>query len=130
MGSDDGEYEDNDGQSEVSEEEEDNETGENNKYVLEPGADDQDLSAEWGAQRPVEKDFLSPQPSTITITPGNSQTSGVRASYEEWKTPAAIRVSQNRTPAFLSRLPAALIPLATPVLTQTHADPTMREFDH
>jgi len=130
INSDDGEYEDNDGQSEVSEEEEDNENGENDEDVLEPGADDEDLSADWGAQRPVENEFLSSQPSIITITPGHSQTSGGRASYQERRTLAPIRVSQNRTPAFLSRLPAALNPLATPVLTQTQSDPTMREFDN
>src|ERR1700759_3751056 len=124
MDSDDGEYEDNDGQSEVSEEEEDDED------VLEPGADDEDLSADWGAQRPVENEFLSSQPSIITITPGHTQTSGGRVSYQERRTPAPIRVSQNRTPAFLPRLPAALNPLATPVLTQTQSDPTMREFDN
>ena len=117
MDSDDGEYENNDGQSEVSEEEEDNENGENDEDILEPGADDKDLSADWGARRPVENEFLSSQPLIITVTPGNSQTSGGRASYRERRTPAPIRVSQNRTPAFLSRLPAA--PLATPVLTQT-----------
>ena len=130
MDSDDGEYEDNDGQSEVSEEEEDNENGENDEDVLEPGADDVNLSAEWGAQRPVKNEFLSSQPSIITITPGNSQTSGRRASYQERRTSAPIRVSQNRTPAFLSRLPAALNPLAKLVLTQTQSDPTMREFDN
>ena len=119
MDSDDGEYEDNDGQSEVSEEEEDNENGENDEDVLEPGADNEDLSADWGAQRPVENEFLSLQPSIITITPGNSKTSGGRTSYQERRTPALIRVSQNRTPAFLARLPAALNPLATPVLTQS-----------
>ena len=127
MDSDDGEYEDNDGQSEVSEEEEDNENGENDEDVLELGTDDEDLSADWGAQRPFENEFLSSQPSIITITPGNSQTSGGRASYQERRTPAPIRVSQNRTPAFLSRLPAA--PPPTPVLTQTQSDPTMGEFD-
>jgi len=78
MDSDDGEYEDNDGQSEVSEEEEDNENDENDEDVLEPGADDEDLSADWGAQRPVENEFLSSQPSIITITPRHSQTSGGR----------------------------------------------------
>ena len=128
--SDDGEYEDNNGQSEVSEEEEDNENGENDEDVLEPGADDVNLSAEWGAQRPVENEFLSSQPSIITITPGNSQTSGGRASYQERRTPAPIRLSQNHPPAFLSQLPAALNPLAKPVLTQTQSDPTMREFDN
>jgi len=130
MDSDDGEYEDNDDQSELSEEEEDNENGENDEDVLEPGADDEDLSTDWGAQRPVENEFPSSQPSIITITPGHSQTSGGRASYQERRTLAPIRVSQNRTPAFLSRLPAALNPLAIPVLTQTQSDPTMREFDN
>ena len=90
MDSDDGEYEDNDGQSEVSEEEEDNENSENDEDVLEPGADDEDLSADWGARRPVENEFLSSQPLIITITPGNSQTSGGRASYQERRTPAPI----------------------------------------
>jgi len=127
--SDDGEYEDNDGQSEVSEEEEDNENRLNDEDVLEPGADNEDLSADWGAQRPVENELLSSQPSIIRITPGHGQTSGGRASFQERRTHAPIRVSQNGTPAFLSRLPAALNLLATPVLTQTQSDPTMREFD-
>ena len=48
MDSDDGEYEDNDGQREVSEEEEDKGNGENDKDVLEPGVDDENLSADWG----------------------------------------------------------------------------------
>ena len=126
MASDDGEYEDNDDQSEVSEEEE---NGEDDEDVLEPGADDEDLSADWGAQRPVENEFPSSQPLIITITPRHTQTSGGKASYHERRTPAPIRVSQNSTPAFLSWLPTALNPLATPVLTQTQSDPTMREFD-
>ena len=130
MDSDDREYEDNDGQSEVSEEEKDNENDENDEDVLEPGADDEDLSADWGAQRPVENEFLSSQPSIITIRPGHSQTSDGRPSYQVRRTPVPIRVSQNRTPAFLSRLPAALNPLPTPVLTQTQWDLTMREFDN
>ena len=129
MASDDGEYEDNDGQSEVSEEEENGENDKDDENVLEPGADDEDLSADWGAQRPVENEFFSSQPSIITITPGHTRTSGGRVSYHEWRTPAPIRVSQHRTPAFLSRLPAALNPLAIPVLTQTQSNPTMREFD-
>ena len=128
MDSDDGEYEDNDGRSEVSEEEEDIENGENDKNVLELGADHEDLSADWGAQRLVENEFLSSQPSIITITHGHSQTSGRRASYQERRTLAPIRVCQHRTPAFLHRLPAALNPLGTPVLNQTRSDPTMREF--
>jgi len=126
MDSDDGEYEDHDGHSEVSEDEVDNENGKSDEDVLEPEADDEDLSADWGAQRPVENEFLSSQPSIITIPPGHSQTSGGRASYQERRTHAPIRVSQNCMPAFHSRLPAALNPLATPVLTQTQSDPTIR----
>ena len=72
MASDDGKYEDNDNQSEVSEEEETGENGANDEDVLEPGADDEDLSADWGVQRPVENEFLSSQPSIITITPGHT----------------------------------------------------------
>ena len=58
------------------------------------------------------------------------QTSGGRVSYQERRTPAPIRVSQNRTPAFLSQLPGALNSLATQVLTQTQSDPKMRESDN
>ena len=90
MASDNGEYDDNDGQSEVSEEEGNGENGEDDENVLEPGADDEDLSADWGAQRPVENEFLSSQPSIITITPGHTQTSGGRVSYHERRTPAPI----------------------------------------
>ena len=54
MASDDGEYEDNDDQSEVREEEENGENGEDDENILEPGAEDEDLSAAWGTQRPVE----------------------------------------------------------------------------
>ena len=39
-------------------------------------------------------------------------------------------MSQNRSSAFLSLLPAALNLLATPVITQTQSDPTMRESDN
>ena len=130
MASHNGEYEDNDGQSEVSEEEANGGNGEDDEDVLEPGADDEDLLADWGAQRPVKNKFLSSQRSIITITPGHTQTSAGRVSYQEQRTPAPIRVSRNRTPAFLRRLPSALNPLATPVLTQTKSDPAMREFDN
>ena len=125
MATDDGEYENNNGQREVSEEEE---NGEDDEDILEPGADDENLSADWGAQRPVENEFLSSRPSIITITSGHTQPSGGRVGYHERRTLAPIPVSQNRTPLFLSRLPAPLNPLATPVLTQTQSDPTMREF--
>ena len=114
----------------MSEEEEDNENGENHQDVLEPAVDDEDRSVDWEAQRPVENVFLSSQPSIITITPGHSQTSGGRASYQEQRTSAPIQLSQNRTTAFLSRFPATLNLLATPVLTQTQSDSTMREFDN
>ena len=77
LASDDGEYEDNDDQSEMSEEEENGENSVDDEDVLEPGADDEDLSADWGAQRLVENDFLSSQPSIITITPGHTQTSEI-----------------------------------------------------
>ena len=66
MASDDGEYEDNDGQSEVSEEEENGENDEddeNDENVVEMGADDEDLSAHWGAQRSIGNEFLSFKPS-------------------------------------------------------------------
>ena len=95
MASDDGEYEDNDDQSEVSEEVENGENGEDDEDVLEPGANDENLSADWEAQRPVENEFLSSQPSIITITPGHTQTSGGRVSYHERRTPAPIRISKN-----------------------------------
>ena len=127
--SDDREYKDNDGQSEVSEEEKNSENGEDDEDVLEPGADDENLSTDWEAQRLVKNEFLSSQPSIITITSRHTQTSGGRVSSQEQRTPAPIRVSQNHTPAFLSWLPAALNLLATPVLTQTQSDPIMRESD-
>ena len=38
----------------MSEEEENGENNEDDKDILKPGADDEDLSADWGAQRPVE----------------------------------------------------------------------------
>ena len=103
MDSDDGEYEDNYGQSEVSEEKEAKENGENDEDVSEPGADDEYPSAYYGEQRAVEDEFLSSQPSIITITPRNSQTPGWRASYQQQRTPVPTQVNQNCTPAFLSR---------------------------
>ena len=59
MYSDDGEYEYNDGQSEVSEEAEDNENGEKDENVLEAGVDDENLSADWGAQDQSRMSFLA-----------------------------------------------------------------------
>ena len=116
MDSYDGAYEDNDGQSKVSEEEE---NGENDEDVVELGADDEDLSAHLGAQRPIGNEFLSSQPSILTITPGYTQASTRRISYPEMRTPTPIQASQNcYTRAILSRLPAVVNTLATPVLTQ------------
>ena len=133
MDSDNGEYEDNDDQSEVSEEEENGKNDEDYKDdedVVELRADDEDLSADWEVQRPVVNEFLSSQPSIITITPGHIPTCGGRTSYYKRRTPAPIRVSQNRTPAFFSRLPTVWNPLATQVSTQTQLDSTMGEFDN
>ena len=127
--SDDGKYKDNNGQSHVSEDEENGKNVEDDENVLEPGADDEDLSADSRSQRPVKNEFLSSQPSIITVTLAHTQTSDRRVSYQERRTPSLIRVSQNRMPAICPRLPAALNPLVTPVLTQTQSDPTMREFD-
>jgi len=59
MDSDDGEYYDSDGQSEVSEQDEDNANGENDEDVLEPGADDEDLSADWGHRDQSRMSFLA-----------------------------------------------------------------------
>ena len=39
-------------------------------------------------------------------------------------------MSQNLTPTFLSQLPAALNPLATPVLTNTQSNSRTEEFDN
>ena len=110
---------------------EEEENGENDEDVVEMGADVEDLSAHWGAQRPIGNEFLSSQPSILTITPRHTQASSRRISYLEWRTPPPIQASQNRdTPAILSRLPAAVNTLATPVLTQRQPDPTTRELDN
>ena len=54
----------------MSEEEDNGENGADHKNVLEPGGDDVDRSADWGAKRPVENELLSSQPSIITSRPG------------------------------------------------------------
>ena len=69
MDSDDREHEDNDGQSQVSQKEEDNENGENDENVFHPVVENENYSADWGAQRPVENELLSSQTSIITVTP-------------------------------------------------------------
>jgi len=123
LDSNDGEYEGNDGQSEESEEsEEENE--------LSQHGDDTDHQSDWGAQRPIGREFLSSQRSILTITPGNSQNSSRRSSYPGRRTPARVRVSQNGyTSAILSRSPGVLNLLATPAITPSHPDPTMLELD-
>lgn len=119
----DGEYEGNDSQSEESQEsQEENELGQH--------GDDEDLSADWGAQRPIGHEFLNSQPSILTITPGNTQSSSRSISYPGRRAPAIVRVSQNRsTSAVLSRSPAVLNPLATPAITPSHSGATTPELD-
>ena len=88
------------------------------------------MSAYWGVQRLSRNEFLNSHLSILTITPVQTQTSGRSIGYMEGRTPAPIRVSQNRyTPAILSRLPAPLNSLAIPVLTPSQSDQTMRELD-
>ena len=134
MDSDEGEYEDNDGKSEVSEEEgksENDEDDENYQDVVELRADDDDLSTHWGAQGPMGNEFLSFQSSILTIRPGHTQASTRRISYPKRRTPAPIQASQNYyIPAILSSFPAAVNTLTTPVLTQGQPEPRMRELDN
>jgi len=119
LDSNDGEYEGNDGQSEESEE---NELGQH--------GDDMDHPSAWGAQRPIGREFLSSQGSILTITPGNTQNSSRRISYPGRRTSAQVRVSQNCcTSAIPSRSPTDFNPLAMPVITPSHPDPTVRELD-
>ena len=122
MASENGEYQYNDGQRDVSEDEENSENDEedeDDEDGVEMGVEDEDLSARWGAQRSIGNEFLSSQPSILTITPGPTQASSRSISYPERRTPTPIQASQNcDTPAILSRLPAAINTFATPVLTQ------------
>jgi len=135
--SNDGEYEGNDGQSEESEEseqeseesEQESEESEQENELSQHG-DDTDHQSAWGAQRPIGHEFLSSQPSILTITPGNTQSSSRRISYPGRRTPAPVRVSQNcYTSAIPSRSPTVLNLLATPAITPSHPDPTMLELD-
>jgi len=122
LDSNDGEYERNDGQSEESEESEENELGQH--------GDDMDHTSAWGGQRPIVREFLRSQRSILTITPGNTQNSSRRISYPGWRTSAQVRVSQNGcTSAIPSRSPTDSYPLAMPVITPSHPDPTVRELD-
>jgi len=118
----DGEYEGNDGQSEESEESEENELGQH--------GDDMDHPSAWGAQRPIGREFLSSQRAILTISPGNTQNSCRRISYPGQRMSAQVRVSQNGcTSAILSGSPTDFNPLAMPVITPSHSDPTVRELD-
>jgi len=122
LDSNDGEYEGNDGQSEESEESEENELGQDE--------DDMDHPSAWGAQRPIAREFLSSQRAILTITPGNTQNSSRRISYPGQRTSAQVRVSQNGcTSAIPSSSPTDFNPLAMPVITPSHPDPTVRELD-
>jgi len=119
LDSNDGEYEGNDGQSKESEE---NKLGQH--------GDDMDHPSAWGAQRPIGREFLSSQRSILTITPGNTQNSRRRISYPGRRTSAQVRVSQNGcTSAIPSCSPTDFNPLAMPVITPSHPDPTVRELD-
>jgi len=118
----DGDYVGNDGQSEESEESEENELGQHR--------DDMDHPSAWGAQRPIGHEFLSSQRSILTITPGNTQNSSRRISYPGRRMSAQVRVSQNGcTSAIPSRSPTDYNPLAMPVITPSHQDPTVRGLD-
>jgi len=122
LDSNDGESEGNNGQSEESEESGENELGQH--------GDDMDHPSAWGAQRPIGHEFLSSQRSILTITPGNTQNSSRRISYPGGRTSALVRVSENGcTSAFPSRSPTECNPLAMPVITPSHPDPTVRELD-
>jgi len=89
-----------------------------------------DHPSAWGVQRPIGREFLSLQHSILTITPGNTQNSSRRISYPGQRTSAQVRVSQNGcTSAIPSRSPTDFNPLAMPVITPSHPDPTVRELD-
>jgi len=117
-----GEYEGNDGQSEKSDESEENKLGQH--------GDDMDHPSAWAVQRPIGCEFLGSQCSILTITPGNTQNSSRRISYPGQRTSAQVQVSQNGcTSAIPSHLPTDFHPLAMPVITPSHPDPTVRELD-
>jgi len=124
LDSNDGEYEGNDGQSEESEESEENELGQHGDNMDHPSA--------WGlgAQRPIGREFLSSQLSILTITTGNTQNPSRRISYPRRRTSAQVPVCQNGcTSAIPSHSPTDFNPLAIPVITPNHPDPTVRELD-
>jgi len=123
LDSNDGENEGNDGQSEENEESE--EENELSQY-----GDDTDYQLAWGAQRPIGREFLSSQPSILTITPRNTQSPSRRICYPGRRIPVSVRISQNGyTSAIPSCSPTVLNLLATPAITPSHPDPTMLELD-
>ena len=123
----DGEYEDRDGQSEESQEDEGEEEEEDE---LEGREENENLSSGWGAQRSTGYGFPESQPSILTITPGHTQSSSRVIDYPRRRAPLPVRVSQNRfTPTILSRMPTALNPLVTPTITLSHSGPTTPELD-
>jgi len=84
----------------------------------------------WGAQRPIGCEFLSSLRSILTITPGNTLNSSRRITYPGRTTSTPVHVSQNGfTSAIRSPSPTDLNPVAMPVITPSHPDPTMQELD-
>ena len=70
------------------------------------------------------------QRSILTITPGNTQNSSGRISYPGRRMSAQVRVSHNGcTSAIPSPSPTDFNPLAMPVITPSHPDPTAWELD-
>jgi len=119
LDSNDGEYEGNDNESKESKE---NELGQH--------GDDMDHLWAWGVQRPIGRELLSLQCRILTIIPGNTKNSSMRISYPRRRRSAQVRVSQNGfTSAIPSDSPTDLNPLAMPVITPSHRDPTVRELD-
>jgi len=89
-----------------------------------------DHPSAWGEQRPIGREVLSSQRSILTITPGNTQNSSRRISYPGWRTSAQVRVSQNScTSAIPSRSLKDFNRLAMPVITRSHRDQTVRDWD-
>ena len=81
-------------------------------------------------QRPTGREFLSSQPSILTISHGITQCSSKRISYPRRGTPAPVCISQKGyTSAILSCSPTVLNPFATPAIIPSYPDPTMRELE-
>ena len=127
----DGDYEDYDGQSEDTEVDEVEEEYEYEEEELEHGEENENASSGWGAQRPIEYGFPETQPTILTVTPGRTQSSGRGIDYPRRRAPVPVHVSQNPiTPAILSRPPTTLGPLETPAITPSHSGPTTPELDN